>query len=101
MIVVRFKVQCQPEKTEQAMAAFKEIVSASRSVDGVVNFDMGRDIVDADSFIAIEVFEDRVALERQESLPVVQKTIGLLEDFLAAEPEATIFRVSSSGPWGA
>jgi quinol monooxygenase YgiN len=101
MIVVRFKVQCQPEKTEQAIAAFKEIVSASRSGDGVVNFDMGRDIVDADSFIAIEVFEDRVALERQESLPVVQKTIGLLEDFLAAEPEATIFRVSSSGPWGA
>ena len=25
MIVVRFKVQCQPEKTEQAKAAFEEI----------------------------------------------------------------------------
>jgi len=101
MIVVRFKVQCQPEKTEQAMAAFQEIVAASRAVDGVVSFDMGRDVADPDSFIAIEVFADRTALERQESLPVVEKTVALLEKLLAAEPEATIFHVSSSEPWGA
>lgn len=101
MIVVRFKVQCQPEKTEQAMAAFKEIVAASRAVDGVISFDMGRDLADPDSFIAMEVFEDQAALERQESLPVVEKTVGLLEELLAAEPEATVFHVSSSEPWGA
>ncbi len=101
MIVVRFKVQCQPEKTAQAMAAFEEIVAASRAVDGVVSFDMGRDLADPDSFIAMEVFEDRAALERQESLPVVERTVGLLEEWLAAEPEATIFHVSSSEPWGA
>ena len=100
MIVVRFKVQCQPEKTEQAMAAFQEIVAVSRPLDGVVSFDMGRDITDPDSFIALEVFEDQAALERQESLPVVEKTVGLLEELLAAEPEATIFNVSSSEPWG-
>jgi quinol monooxygenase YgiN len=101
MIVVRFKVQCQPEKTEQALAAFEEVIAPSRAVDGVVSFDIGRDLANADSIIAIEVFEDRAALERQESLPVVQKTIGLLEEFLAAEPEATVFHVSSSDPWGA
>jgi quinol monooxygenase YgiN len=101
MIVVRFKVQCKPERTEQAMAAFQEIVAASRPVDGVVSFDMGRDVADPDSFVALEVFEDRAALERQESLPVVQETVGLLEDLLAAEPEATIFHVSSAEPWGA
>jgi len=101
MIVVRFKVQCQPEKTEQAMAAFEQVIAPSRQVHGVISFDIGRDVADPDSFIAVEVFEDRAALERQESLPVVEKTIGLLEEFLAAEPEATIFHVSSSEPWGA
>jgi quinol monooxygenase YgiN len=100
MIVVRFKVKCQPEKTGQALAAFREVVAASRPLDGTINFDMGRDITDPDSFIAIEVFADRAALDRQESLPVVQKTIGLLQEFLAGEPEATIFHVSSSEPWG-
>jgi len=101
MIVVRFKVQCRPEKTEQAMASFQEVIAPSRAVDGVLSFDIGRDVADPDSFVAVEVFEDRAALERQESLPVVAKTIGLLEELLAAEPEATIFHVSSSEPWGA
>jgi quinol monooxygenase YgiN len=100
MIIVRFKVKCRPEKTEQAKAAFEEVVVASRALDGVVSFDMGVDVTDSNSFIATEVFSDRAALERQESLPVTQKTIGLLEKLLAAEPEATIFHVSSSEPWG-
>ncbi|SRR6266540_387111 len=100
MIVVRFKVQCKPERAEQLMAAFEEVVAPSRRVDGVVSFDIGRDVSDPNSFIATEVFADRAALERQESLPEVAKTLGILEESLAAEPEATIFHVSSSEPWG-
>ena len=100
MIVVRFKVQCQPDKTDQVMAALQELVDPSRGVEGVVSFDIARDLVDPDSFIATEVFEDRAALERQESLPEVAKTLAVLEGSLAAEPEATIFHVSSSEPWG-
>ncbi|MDQ6914357.1 MAG: antibiotic biosynthesis monooxygenase [Actinomycetota bacterium] len=101
MIVVRFKVRCQPEKTEQALAAFEEVIAPSRAVDGVVSFDIGRDIADPDSIIAIEVFEDQAALERQESLPEVAKVIGLLGESAAAEPAATIFHVSSAEPHGA
>ena len=83
------------------MAAFKEVVVATRGLDGVVSFDIGRDVTDSDSFIATEVFTDRAALDRQEALPAVQKTLALLEESLAAVPEATIFYVSSSEPWGA
>jgi len=100
MIVVRFKAKCKPEKTEQAAAAFEAVVAPSRAVEGVVSFDIGRDIADPNSFIATEVFADRAALSRQESLPVVQEAIRLLPQLLAAEPEATIFHVSSSEPWG-
>ena len=101
MIVGRFKAKCKPGKSDQALAAFRELVAASRPLDGTINFDMGRDITDPDSFIAIEVFADRAALDRQESLPVVQKTMGLLPGLLAGEPEWTIFHVSSSPPSGA
>jgi len=100
MIVVRFKAKCKPEKTEQAGAAFEAVVAPSRAVEGVVSFDIGRDVTDPNSFIATEVFADRAALSRQESLPVVQEAIRLLPQLLAAEPEATIFHVSSSEPWG-
>ena len=101
MIVVRFKVRCQPEKTEQVMAAFKEVIAPSRATDGVISFDIARDLANPDSFIATEVFEDPAALERQESLPEVGKTLAVLEESLVAEPEATVFHVSSSEPHGA
>lgn len=100
MVVVRFKMQCQPEKTEQVMAALEKVIASSRALEGVISFDIGRDLVDPDSFIATEVFEDRAALERQESLPEVAQTLAVLEESLAAEPEATVFHVSSSEPWG-
>lgn len=95
MIVVRFKVKCKPDKVDAAKALFEAVVAQSRGLDGVISFDMGRDITDPSSFIATEVFVDRAALTRQESLPVVQKTLGLLSELLAAEPEETIYDVSS------
>ena len=100
MIVVRFKVKCKAEKAEELRAAFEAVVAPSRTVEGVLNFDIARDITDPNSFIATEVFADRAALARQESLPEVQKVIALLPNVLAAEPEATVYNVSSSEPWG-
>jgi quinol monooxygenase YgiN len=100
VIVVRFKVQCQPDKTQQVMAALQDVVAPSRALDGVVSFDIARDLTDPDSFVATEVFEDRDALDRQESLPEVETALAVFEQSLAAEPEATIFHVSSSEPHG-
>lgn len=100
MIIIRFKVKCKPEKSEQLRAAFEAVVGPSRSVEGVLNFDIARDLTDPNAFIATEVFTDRAALERQESLPEVKNVIELLPDVLATEPEATIYNVSSSEPWG-
>ena len=100
MIVVRFKVNCQPSKAEEALAAFREVVTASRPLQGVISFDIGRDVTDPNTFIATEVFQDRAALDRQESLPAVKTTLGLLEKVVAGAPEATVFEVASSKPWG-
>jgi quinol monooxygenase YgiN len=100
MIVVRFKARCQAEKAEELRAAFEAVVAPSRTVDGVLSFDIARDITDPNCFIATEVFADPDALVRQESLPEVQRVIALLPSVLAADPEATIYNVSSSEPWG-
>ncbi len=70
------------------------------SLDGVVHFDVGRDVTDPDCFIATEVFEDRAALDRQEQLPEVAAALGVLQQAVAEAPVATIFHVSSSEPWG-
>jgi quinol monooxygenase YgiN len=82
------------------VAVFEEVIAPSGAVDGVLSFDIARDLIDPDSFIATEVFEDRAALDRQESLPEVKRTLAVLEQSLVAEPEATVFYVSSSEPHG-
>ena len=96
MIVIHFKVRCQPEKTDQVRAAFGDVIAPSRAVSGVVSFDIANDLADPDSFIATEVFEDQAARDRQESLPEVAKVMAILPESLAAPPEATMFHVSSS-----
>ena len=98
MIVIRFKVQCQPGKTEHALAVLDKVVAPSRALEGVISFDIGRDIVDPNSIIATEVFEDRAALDRQESLPEVAEVMSVLPQIIAGAPEATMFHVSSSEP---
>lgn len=100
MIVVRFKVQCQPGKSEVLIAALQEVIAASRPLEGVISFDIGRDLTDPNSFVATEVFENRAALDSQEALAEVQKTITLLDEVASGAPEATIFHVSSSEAWG-
>jgi quinol monooxygenase YgiN len=96
MIVLRFKVTCQPDKTEQLMSAFRDVIAPSRTLEGVVSFDIARDLTDANSFIATEVFADEAARARQESLPQVATVMGLLPDSISAPPEATVFHVSRS-----
>jgi quinol monooxygenase YgiN len=99
MIIVRFKAKCKPEKAEQLRAAFGAVVAESRTVQGCLNFAIARDVTDSNSFIATEVFVDKEALARQETLPQAKKVIDLLPEVLAAEPEATIYHISSSEPW--
>jgi quinol monooxygenase YgiN len=97
MIVVRFKVQCQPSRTEDVAAAMEKVVRAARSLPGVIQFDVGRDLTDSNALIATEVFEDGEAMQREESLPEVARVIDLMQGgALAGPPEWTRFEVASA-----
>jgi quinol monooxygenase YgiN len=96
MVVIRFKVQCRPDKVDQALEAFAAVVGPSREVDGVLSFDVGRDLVDPSAIIAVEVFEDAGARERQEALPEVATVMSRMPELIAAPPEGTVFEVAGS-----
>ncbi|MGQ0833201.1 MAG: putative quinol monooxygenase [Microthrixaceae bacterium] len=96
MIVVRFKVECAPDRVEEVAAAMGDVVGPSRKMAGVLHFDVTRDVTDPNCLLAVEVFEDRAALERQEEQPEVAKVMELFEGgALAGEPEYTIYDVAS------
>jgi quinol monooxygenase YgiN len=86
--------------SSRSWGSLHAVVAPSRALDGVISFDIGRDLADPNSFIATEVFEDRAALDRQESQAEVANALAVLGESLVAEPEATIFHVSSSEPHG-
>jgi quinol monooxygenase YgiN len=97
VIVVRFKVQCQPDKTADMAAAMRGVVQAARELPGVIHFDVARDLADENALIATEVFEDRAAMEREEAIPEVARIVELMQGgALAGAPEWTIFEVASA-----
>ena len=97
MIVVRFKVHCRPERTEEVLTAMRAVVAPSRSLPGVVHFDVARDATDDNALLAVEVFEDRAAMERQETQSEVAAVAALMENgALDGPPEWTVYEVSSS-----
>src|SRR3981081_1891663 len=97
MIVVRFKVQSQPDKTDEVATALRDVVAMARGLPGAVPFDVARDPPDDNSFIATEVFEDRAAMDNEESQPEVAKVVALMETgAFTGPPEWTVYEVASS-----
>jgi quinol monooxygenase YgiN len=98
MLVLRFRVQSRPDRAEELAAALAAVVAPSRAIEGVHSFDIARDLLDPNAFVATEVFEDAAARERQESLAEVGAVMSLLADAVAAPPEAVVYEVSSAQP---
>ena len=94
MVILRFKIQSKPDKSDEVMAALAEIITPARATEGVINLDIARVLNEPDSFIATVVYEDAAALERQESRPEVHKVMAILPESLAAPLERTIFDAS-------
>lgn len=96
MIVARFKVRCLPERTEEMLQAMRAVVGPSRALPGVIHFDVARDVTDADSLIATEVFEDRAALKRQNMQPEVAAVMKLIDAGVLSRPaEWSVYEVAS------
>jgi quinol monooxygenase YgiN len=91
MIIVCFKVRCRPDNVDDVTAAMAKVVTASRDMDGVMTFDVGRDVTDPDTLIATEVFADTDARSRQEALPEVAAVMALMPDAAAGPPQVQIF----------
>ena len=94
MVILRFKIRSKPDKSDEVMAALDDIITPARATEGVINFDIARVLLEADSFIATAIYEDGAALERQESAPEVHRAMAMFAESLAAPPERTIYDAS-------
>jgi quinol monooxygenase YgiN len=100
MIVLCFKVRCQPGTGDQVVSALQDVVSPSRAMPGVISFDIGRDVSDPDAFFAMEVFKDQAALDHQNALPEVRRVLDMLERVQTDAPDVAVYSVSTPEPLG-
>ena len=93
MVIMRFRVRVEPERAEEVRAALEAVIAPSRALEGVVHFDIAADLSDSTAFVATEVYEDKTALERQETLPEVEAALSLIRE-CTVDREATLYHVS-------
>jgi quinol monooxygenase YgiN len=79
MIIGRFRVVSRPEWTDTVAAAIAAVEAPSRALPGVVHFDITRSVTDPNAFVAVEVFENRAAFERQNAQDEVAALLSLGE----------------------
>jgi len=95
MIVARFKVRCRADRTEEVAAAIAAVEAPSRDLPGVLQFDVTRSLTDPNTFVVIEVFENREALERQNAQIEVARVLSLVAaGALTGDPEWTVWETA-------
>ncbi len=80
MIIGRFKVRCRPERADEMAAAIAAVQAPSLALPGVIHFDVARSLTEPDTFVVLEVFEDRAALDRQNAQAEVAAVLDLVAD---------------------
>jgi quinol monooxygenase YgiN len=95
MVIMRFKVKVRPEQAKDVRAALEAVIEPSRALEGVIHFDIARDLSDQDVFIATEVYDSKSVLDRQEELPEVEAALALIRESVV-EREATLYHVAST-----
>jgi quinol monooxygenase YgiN len=78
MVIGRFRVQARPERADELAAAIAAVEAPSRELPGVLQFDVARSLTDPNTFIAVEVFEDRDALDRQNAQREVDDMLDII-----------------------
>lgn len=99
VIVFRVAVTVYLPHLERARVLFTDLTHASRTVPGVLHFDILQDPAHPTRFVSIEVYQDQDALDRQEQLPELQQVMAAFGEILADGPHGTKYFVSAHEPW--
>jgi quinol monooxygenase YgiN len=98
LIIVIARFRPRPDRRGQFVALLSEVQEASRRDDGCLNYGYYSEVVDDDSFIAVEEWRDSEALQAHLRTPHVGRLVESLPGLGEDRPEITIHEVASSGP---
>ena len=99
MFLVIGRVSCEPENRDDFIAALERMQDHSRLEDGCVRYGFFEAVEDPDSFIAVEEWADREALDAHFDQDHLRAFARSLLELSSSQPEIAIHEVATTSPY--
>jgi quinol monooxygenase YgiN len=99
MLLVIGRVECSAENRDELVALFEEMQQNSRREDGCVRYGFFSAVEDPLSFVAVEEWADREALDRHFTQPHLHEFARGLLERVSQTPEVAIHEVADTQPF--
>jgi quinol monooxygenase YgiN len=99
LLLVIGRVTCEPERREELVALCREMQDASRREDGCVRYGFFAAVEDPNSFVAVEEWADRDALDRHFAQPHLHEFARGLLELVSQQPEVAIHEIAGTDPY--
>ena len=96
MLVVIGRVQCGPAQRNELVAQFKEMQDNSRREEGCLRYGFFAAVEDPLSFVAVEEWADREALDRHVAEPHLHEFSRRLLELVSTQPEVAIHEIADT-----
>ena len=99
MLLVVGRVRCRPEQRDALIALMERMQEESRREDGCLRYGFFAAVEDGSSFIAVEEWADRAALDAPFAQPHLQAFARGLFELVDGPPEVAIHEVAGTSPF--
>jgi quinol monooxygenase YgiN len=99
VLLVIGRVRCAPEQRQELVAQLEQMQSDSRREDGCLRYGFFAAVEDPLSFIAVEEWADREALDRHFAQPHLHEFAGALLELASEQPEVAIHEITGTSPF--
>jgi quinol monooxygenase YgiN len=99
MLLVIGRVRCDPERREELVALLERMQNDSRREEGCIRYGFFAAVEDEHSFIAVEEWQDREALDRHFVEPHLHEFSARLLELVSERPEVAIHEISETNPF--
>ena len=99
MILVIGRVRCEEANREALVEALTRMQDESRKEDGCVRYGFFAAVEDPLSFVAVEEWRDRNALDAHFAQPHLREFTEKLLDLVSEQPEVAIHEIAGTSPF--
>jgi quinol monooxygenase YgiN len=100
VLLVIGRVRCEPEQRDELVALFERMQDDSRKEDGCLRYGFFAAVEDPLSFVAVEEWADRKALDRHFEQPHLHEFARGLGELVSERPEVAIHEIAETRPFG-